>query len=380
MLGWLARPVLGLFCVAALTAALLTGAADSGRAEMLSTGILSDKTDPAPAGASDPSATPPVSPFAGLRPPSTDGANVLSPPADPMVANVEGHPIYLSDLGQAVQSLPENLRKMPFEVIYPLLLQRMVDHEALVLMARREKLDDDPAVVRQVNEVTGRVLEGALLARTAVPQVTEAAIRARYERDFANQQPVEEVDARHILVGTEDQAKWLISELDKGADFATLAHRYSKDPDAARGGDIGFFRRAQVWKGFADLAFSLKPGEIGQTPIFNEFGWHVVQVLAKRMVPPPTLEQARDAIRKQLLQEAVARVIAQARQGLQVHEFNMNGAPMATLTSSDQPSPAAPGGPQTKPAGGQPAATTSAPGASGAPAPGASTAPQNPGN
>ena len=132
------------------------------------------------------------------------------------MANVEGHPIYLSQLGEAVQSLPENLRKMPFEVIYPVLLDRMIDHEALVLMARREKLDDDPKVERQIDTVTGRVLEGALLERAAVPEVTEPAIRERYERDFANQPAVEEVHARHILVGTEAEAKWVIEELGKG--------------------------------------------------------------------------------------------------------------------------------------------------------------------
>jgi hypothetical protein len=116
--------------------------------------------------------------------------------------------------------------------------------------------------------------------------------------------------------------------VDKGSDFATLARQFSKDPDSARGGDIGFFRHDQVWKGFADLAFSLKPGEIAQTPIFNEFGWHVVQVLERRTVPPPSLAQAQDAIRKQLLAEAVQRVVAEAREGLRVHKFSLNGAPI----------------------------------------------------
>jgi len=160
-----------------------------------------------------------------------------------------------------------------------------------------------------------RVLEGALLERTAVAQVSDAAVIARYKRDFAGQPTVEEVHARHILVGTEEEAKRIIGELNKGSDFAALAQRFSKDPDKARGGDLGFFRHDQVWKGFADLAFSLKPGEIAQMPIFNEFGWHVVQTLERRPVPPPTLDQVRDAIRKQLLQEAVQSVVAQAREG-----------------------------------------------------------------
>jgi peptidyl-prolyl cis-trans isomerase C len=76
------------------------------------------------------------------------------------------------------------------------LLDRMVDHEALVLLARRDKLDEDPTVKRAIEAATARVLEGALLERTAVPQVTDAAIQARYTRDFANRPAVEEVPRR----------------------------------------------------------------------------------------------------------------------------------------------------------------------------------------
>lgn len=309
----------------------------------LSSGIFFDDQDAQPADPLDPTSAPPVNPFPGMRPPDTKIAMAVGPAADPLVANVEGHPIYLSELGDAVQSLPESLRKMPFEVIYPLLLDRMVDHEALVLMARRKQLDDDPVVRRQIDAATARILEGALLEREAVPQVTEAAIRARYDRDYGDKPSVEQVHARHILVGTEAEAKRLIAELDKGADFATLARRFSKDPDGVRGGDLGFFRRDQVWPAFAALAFSLKAGEIGQTPISNEFGWHVVQTLEHRLVPPPTFDEVREAISKQLLQEAVQRVVAEAREGLRVRKYNMNGTPMVPGPGDTQTEPLMPG-------------------------------------
>ena len=228
----------GVVAVGIMTCAVEGARVARARAGELSSGIFSDQTDQETGDPLDPTNAPAVAPFAGIRPPDTKAANTNLIPADPLVANVEGHQIYLSDLGDAVQSLPEAMRKMPFEVIYPTLLDRMVDHEALVLLARRDKLDDDPKVKRQIEAAIGRVLESALLERTAVPEVTEAAIQARYARDFANRPAVEEVHARHILVRSEVQAKWLISELGKGSDFATLAKRYSKDPDAARGGDV----------------------------------------------------------------------------------------------------------------------------------------------
>jgi peptidyl-prolyl cis-trans isomerase C len=380
---WIASRLSGLPCRAAIVALILVGPGGIAQARYLSSGIFSDPTDADPADPLDPTTAPPVNPFAGMRAPDTKIANVVSPSTDPLVANVEGHPIYLSELGDAVQTLPEQLQKMPFEVIYPLLLDRMVDHEALVLMARRERLDDDPKVRRQIDTVTGRVLEGALLERTAVPQVTQAAIRARYEKDYGGKPSVEEVHARHILVSTEADAKRLIAEADKGADFATLARRFSKDPDAARGGDLGFFRRDQVWPAFANLAFSLKPGEVAQTPISNEFGWHVVQVLERRVVPPPTFDEVKLAISKQLLREAVQRVIAQAREGLRVRSYNMNGTPIDGGPDNSGIGPMLPGYvPSRNGATGapdtDPAATSPFDAAPSAPSP--SAAPQNTGN
>ena len=383
---WIVSFVLRSFCRLAITpggmawimvAAVAGSGVASARAEMLSSGVFSDQGEPNPASPPDPSSVPAITPFAGIRPPDTRIANTAMAQPDPVVADVEGHPILLSDLGDAIQSLPEPLRKLPFEVIYTTLLDRMVDHEALVLLARRERLDEDPKVKHEIEAATARVLEGALLSRTAAPQVTDAAIQARYARDFANRPALDEVHARHILVGTEAEATRLIGELNKGADFAALAREFSKDPDSARGGDVGFFRHDQVWPGFADLAFSLKPGEIAQTPIFNEFGWHVVQVLERRTVPPPSLAQVHDAIRNQLLAEAVQRVVAAARAGLRVHKFNLNGVPIYDPAAAATNGERVRGDGQTPGTNDQPAAA--APSAASGPVPRAPGVPPTPG-
>lgn len=182
------------------------------------------------------------------------------PSNDPLVATVEGHMIGLSDVGRAVPSLPESLRRLPFPTLFPVVLDRVIDHKALVEMARREHLEDTPEARQEIAAATDRILEGLLLQREAASQVTEDAIQTRYARQYAGRTAVEETHARHILVADEVEANRLIDLLDKGADFATLAKQYSKDPDGANGGDLGFFRRDQVWPDFADVAFALPPG------------------------------------------------------------------------------------------------------------------------
>jgi peptidyl-prolyl cis-trans isomerase C len=264
--------------------------------------------------------------------PAMKPGDLLKAPGNPVVGIVEGHMIYLSDVGHAVPELPENLRGLPFDTLFPVLLDRIIDHQALVAVARREHLDNDPAVRHEIDAATDRILEGALLARNAVPNVSEDKIQARYNKLYLGKPAAEETRARHILVSTEQEAKALIAELDKGAEFATLAKDHSKDPDRENGGDLGFFRRDQVWPEFADVAFSLQPGQISQTPIHNEFGWHVVKVEERRIVAPPAYSDVHDTIKQALLREAVQQAIDEARSQLTIRKFNVDGSPMGVVS------------------------------------------------
>jgi peptidyl-prolyl cis-trans isomerase C len=245
---------------------------------------------------------------------------------DPVIASVEGHLIYLSDLGEAMKTLPENLRSMPFDTLYPVLLDRIIDHESLVIMARRAGLEGNKRVQREIQASTGQILEGAYLGEVAAPLVTEQAIQARFNRQFANRPATDEVHARHILVTTESEARKVMDDLKKGADFATIARVVSKDPDAAKGGDLGFFRREQVWPGFADVAFALQPGQVAPDPIRNEFGWHVIKVEERRLVAPPGFADVHEQLKQELLATAVQQAVAKARGQLAVRRFNLDGS------------------------------------------------------
>jgi len=245
---------------------------------------------------------------------------------DPVVAIVDGHPVHLSTLGQASDTLPDALREMPFDTLYPALLQRTIDHQALAMMARRSGMDETPAIKREIEAAADRILEAAYLRRETAAAVTEDAIRTRYNQEFANRPATEEVRARHILLRTEAEAREVLRLLHDGGDFAALATSRSRDPDAKQGGDLGFFRREQVWPSFADMAFALQPGEVGPTAVHNEFGWHVIKVEERRLVAPPSLEDARETIRGELMAKAVQQAVARARAQLPIREFNSDGS------------------------------------------------------
>ena len=79
----------------------------------------------------------PMTAQAQTAPPQTAPAPTPAPATDPVVAKVNGQPIHLSDLKDAVQGLPDNLRGLPPMTLYPMLLDQMIDERALVAAARK---------------------------------------------------------------------------------------------------------------------------------------------------------------------------------------------------------------------------------------------------
>ena len=216
---------------------------------------------------------PPPAPAAST--PASAAATPAPAGADPVIAKVGPDQIHASDLADAMQGLPEQLRGMPPSMIYPMLLDQLVDRDVIVQAARKQGLQEDPAVQRSITRATNTVLQNALLTREIAPKLTDAAIQARYQKDYANKPGEEEVRASHILVADEAKAKDIIAQLDKGADFADLAKKNSTDPSAAQNnGELGWFKKGDMLPEFSDAAFALKPGQITQTPVHTRFGWH----------------------------------------------------------------------------------------------------------
>jgi peptidyl-prolyl cis-trans isomerase C len=290
----LSVPALGLICVAGLAA---------GHALM----------------AADPRPTLPA--------PGTPEAQAI-PPGNPVVARVDGTELHLSDVEAAQQNLPPQAQKLPFEQIYPMLLDRLVDGMLITEAGRKEHLDRDPEVQSRLKRYEDRLIQEAYINRMVKPAETEDRLRTRYETSLKEKPAQEEVHARHILVKTEAQAKSVIAELDKGADFAALAKKYSTDPGAESGGDLGYFGHDDMVKEFADAAFALSPGQYSKTPVKTEFGWHVIKVEDRRTGKPPSFEEAREQLSRDLAHEIIDAKLQDLRGSAKIEEFGLDGKPL----------------------------------------------------
>jgi len=101
---------------------------------------------------------------------------------------------------------------------------------------------------------------------------------------------VRQTHARHILIKTNElvpQAEarrrlaTLKERLDNKADFAELARLHSEDTSGGRGGDLGWVSPGDTVPEFEHAMNALEPGQISD-PVQTPFGWHLIQVLARR--------------------------------------------------------------------------------------------------
>jgi peptidyl-prolyl cis-trans isomerase C len=250
------------------------------------------------------------------------------PPGNPVVARVDGVELHLSDVEAAQQSLPPQAQKVPLQQIYPMLLDRLVDGALITEAGRKEHLDQDPDVQSRLKRYEDRLIQETYLNRAIKAAETDDSLKTRYQKLLKEKPAQEEVHARHILVASEEEAKSVIAQLDKGADFTALAKKYSTDPSAEDGGDLGYFGHGDMVPEFADAAFALPVGQYTKTPVKTEFGWHVIEVEDRRAGKPPSFDEAQDQLRQDLARDIIGAKLQELRGAAKIEEFGLDGKPL----------------------------------------------------
>lgn len=237
---------------------------------------------------------------------------------DAVVAKVGNLEIHQSELDLAVANLDPQLAQLPDDQKKVAALSAAIDVKLLAADATAEKLDQTDDFKKRMQYLTDRELHNAYFKKHVVDTVTDADVKARYDKEVAALPKQEEVHARHILVKTEDEAKDVIKQLDAGKDFAELAKEKSTDPNKDDGGDLGYFSRGRMVKEFEDAAFALEKGTYSKTPVKTDFGYHVIKVDDKRDAPPPAFEQVQDQVRQLVMRDKYLALLNQAKASSQV--------------------------------------------------------------
>jgi parvulin-like peptidyl-prolyl isomerase len=194
----------------------------------------------------------------------------------------------------------------------------------------------EPALKQDLH---AQILSEKLYAKvTGNLKVTDAAIKQYYEANKAQYGTAESRDVRHILVNNKALADKLESQLKGGADFASLAKKYSKDPGSAKLGGKLTITKGQTVAQFDKEAFALKTNEISP-PVHTQYGWHIIQALSP--IKPATttpLSKVKTQIQQQLLQTKKTDAMTKWLNGVKadfakkVH-YQVGYAPASTATT-----------------------------------------------
>lgn len=276
-----------------------------------------------------------------------------TPPADPVVATVEGEPVRLSEvLAGAAEVLPPDLRNVPPDLLMTMLpppvMQQLVDRaindRAIIIVARRLGIDSDPEIRARIERAERQEITQALLRREVLPRLTDEAVRARYDREYANRPAEEEVRARHILVPTEAEARTLLAELARGTAFEEVSRRAGTGAGQREAGDLGWFKRGDMVPEFANAAFAMQAGQTSTAPVRTQFGWHIIRVEERRSSSGPSFDESRETIREQLVQDEVNAALTRIRGQVNVQVMAPAAPPAPALLQGAQP-PAPPPAP-----------------------------------
>ncbi|HUZ74990.1 MAG TPA: peptidylprolyl isomerase [Stellaceae bacterium] len=287
-----------------------------------------------------------------------------APADDPVVARVNGTAIHRSDVLALKATLPPQAQQQPFDQLYPRLVNQLVAMTLVDQQARKARLNDEPNVKRAIALSDAQILQDAYFDGIMKKEITQAKLRARYAEYLKTAPSVEEVHARHILVPTEAEAKEIIQELKKGADFATLAREKTTDPAGkTTGGDLGYFTENEMVPAFAKAAFALKKGQFSQTPVKTQFGWHVIKVEDRRKGKAASYEEIAPQLARQMAQQIYGEKVKTLAAASKIEIFNADGSPRtpAAPAAAAHP-PAGPVVPQLIPTGNGAGGASPAPG------------------
>ena len=180
------------------------------------------------------------------------------------------------------EALKEELDKI--EKQYP-------DHASFLVALKEQGTDLDNYKQRLKKTLLQKILAEHL--GQDVNEPSEEQIEAYFETNRREFTRTESIRIRQILVETEPEAQRITKDLKANKSFKELAERFSLAPEGPQGGEIGW-----VYHGTADIfepVFKLKVGQ-RSSPIKSAYGYHIVEVMAKRPEGKQSLGEVREKI------------------------------------------------------------------------------------
>jgi len=194
-----------------------------------------------------------------------------------------------------------------------LVINRLIEKALFTELAAKEGIDKKPEFKRNLAKIREELLVNMWMkAQMDNALVSASEAQEFYEKNKDKFMEKASMHARHILVESEESAKEIIGTL-KSLSGETLKNKFidmakskSTGPSGPQGGDLGTFTKGQMVPEFSKAAWELNNGEITETPVKTQFGYHVIYLETKTEEKPSAYEQVKEKIMATLKQQQFA--------------------------------------------------------------------------
>ena len=222
-----------------------------------------------------------------------------------VLATVGGMPITDTEVEEFLMSLGPRGQAYNNPEGRGIILEQLIGNKLLLLDAKRNLLEAEPAFKEQLAKLKDNLLAN-YAAEKAISGVSVSDKEASdyYEANKEKFSQGETVNASHILVDSEEKALELLAKIKAGeCSFEDCAKENSSCPSGQQGGSLGDFGRGQMVPEFDTAVFEMAEGEITETPVKTQFGYHLIKLNKKNEAAIPEFAEVAAEIKQGLLGE-----------------------------------------------------------------------------
>ncbi len=224
-----------------------------------------------------------------------------------VLVKIDNDTITLEEFNKELDKIPMNMKMLvATQSGKKTYLDRLIMKKLLLGEAAKSKIESEAEFQNRLVDIKEQLLIESLLKKkvAADSQLTDDDMKKYYDSNKEKFKKEKEINTRHILLKTEEEAKQIMEKLQKGEDFIELSKKYSIDPNAkASGGEIGFHPKGTLLPEYEAAAFKLtKVGQVAG-PVKSQFGYHIIRLEGTKPPAYVSFNEVKDFIRQQLTQD-----------------------------------------------------------------------------
>lgn len=227
--------------------------------------------------------------------------------AKDVYATVDGENITKEDIAVVLRNPQVDFDTLPVKT-QEMVINQLVEKKLLTKSALKSGVEKNSAFKEALDKIKKDLaLEIWMQEEFKKISVSDKEISDYYAKNQEQFITQEKLNARHILVQSEDEAKAIIKSLDasknKLESFIELAKTKSTGPTGKNGGSLGEFAANQMVPEFSSAAAALPKGTYSKTPVKTQFGYHVIYLENKTPAKKLNFDEVKDQIKQVLTQE-----------------------------------------------------------------------------